>query len=298
MNNFTSQILKLLRRSSIALSFGGNFRTPQSVLRRCFRHAKGIIRVNDFDTNLTIDLSLSECMQRRIFWMGYYNLDIVPYLQKTLKKGMTFIDIGANIGELSMVAAKCVGSNGKVFAFEPMNSVADKLAANIRRNVLNQIEVLRIGLSDKPALSVPIYSTWDVSRKREENQGLGSLFHTGTDDTPADYITISTLDAWLDSNPVDRLDIIKLDIEGAELFCLKGAVQTLIKFRPKIIVEIQAETASAAGYKPSEILDFLSNFGYRFFRLMHRGKLLAVTAATLENVQNVLCIPHPPSTHS
>ncbi|HIG47912.1 MAG TPA: phosphoglycerate mutase (2,3-diphosphoglycerate-independent), partial [candidate division Zixibacteria bacterium] len=68
-----------------------------------------VFTVPDFDGTYLVRLRLSEHMQRRIFWMGYYSTDIVALLKMTLRPGMVVVDVGANIGEIAMVAARCVG---------------------------------------------------------------------------------------------------------------------------------------------------------------------------------------------
>lgn len=290
MNPLKLQTLTYMRRLGYYLSLGNTFRLPQSALRRFMRHVGGTIRVRDFDENLSIDLSLSECMQRRIFWMGYYNLDIVPYLKRTLQSGMVVMDIGANIGEISLIAAKLVGHSGRVIAFEPVNAIASELESNVKLNHMEQVRIFQVALSNTICTNVPIYASWDA-KLRETNNGLGSLFHSDSSAPPLQEISTTTLDAWLSANPLTRLDLIKIDIEGAELFCLEGAKQTIQSFRPRLIVEVQKETAQTAGYKPRDILDFLGGLGYTFCSFGRRGTLTPIDADHLGETQNVLCLP-------
>lgn len=272
-------------------SFGGRFAVPQLVLQACFRRAQGKIHVRDFDGDLDLNLSLSEHMQRRIFWTGYYNRRLVVLFDHMLKPGMTVMDLGANIGEISMTAAKRVGRSGRVIAFEPIDSIADQLQTNATRNQLGQITVVRVGLSDIPADSVPLYASCGQGVPNDEHRGLGSLFGEKKGAPELQQIPITTLDIWLAAHPVDRIDLIKIDIEGAELPCLKGAEDALRRFRPVLIVEVQDITATTAGYQASDILAFLSGLGYTFKTIRHGGRLTALTKNNLEAFQNVLCTP-------
>lgn len=291
MNILKSQTMLALRRMGNVLSFGGRFRIPQSLLWYCLRRIHVTVPISDFDSDLAISLRLSEHMQRRIFWMGYYNLQIIPFMKRALRPGMTFIDIGANIGEISLVAAKCVGNTGRVIAFEPIEAIADELQSNAERNHLKKISLVRMGLSDHTDDSVPIYASCGQGAPGDEHNGLGSLFGGATGTTPLQNIAITTLDSWLEAHPLDRIDMIKIDIEGAELPCLRGAQQTLRKLSPMLIVEVQDTTANTAGYRARDILEFLSGLGYTLHRFERNGMFPTVDTEDLRVNQNILCVP-------
>lgn len=230
-------------------------------------------------------------MQRRIFWTGYYNRRLVMLFDRMLKPGMTVIDVGANIGEISMTTAKRVGHSGHVIAFEPVDAIADQLEANAIRNQLDQITVVRTGLADSPANDVPVYASCGQGSPDDEHLGLGSLFGGNKGAPELQRIPVSTLDIWVNAQQLDHIDLIKIDIEGAELPCLKGAERTLRQFRPVLIVEIQDTTATTAGYRASDILIFLSNLGYTFETIHHGGRLTELNIENLQSFQNVLCTP-------
>ena len=286
-----NSLLIALRRLGNLISFRGRITFAQSLFRRAFRFTRARIEIKDFDNNLTINLRLSEHMQRRIFWMGYYNMQIVSLLKKILNEKMVFIDIGANIGEISLVAAKYIGPKGKVIAFEPVNSIAYELQRNLEKNNYTHATVITKGVSDRCCAHIPIYAGVDQKSAKEENLGLGSLYTRFPEDPPAQYIEITTLDAFLKESPVSRIDIIKIDIEGAELPCLKGSEKTISHFNPLIIIEVQDASTSIAGYTSRDIFDYLSTFGYVFYKIVERGKLKPISFADLQQFQNVMCIP-------
>lgn len=289
MNGLKSKTMLALRRTGNLLSFGGRYRIPQKLLWYCLRRVDLTVPVSDFDGDLAVSLHLTEHMQRRMFWLGYYNLQIVPFLKDFLQPGMTFIDVGANIGEISMVAAKRVGCTGHVIAFEPIDAIADELQANAKRNELKQISVTRAGLSDVAGDRVPIYVSCGQGSPGDEHNGLGSLYGATTGAAPLQYIETTTLDTWLDGHPVDRVDLIKIDIEGAELPCLKGAQRTLRRFEPAIIVEVQDATATTAGYRATDILEYLSGLGYTFRRFQNNGLVPFTKSMAMKVNQNILC---------
>lgn len=279
-----------LRAVGFKLSPNGHSKIPRALLRRLFRYANATVQIDDFAGSYIMDLQLSEHMQRRIFWMGYYNEDIVRLLERTLNPGMTFVDIGANVGEISLFAAKQVGIDGHVFAFEPVDKIASKLDRHIQLNQLAQISVQRFALGDAAAESIPIYASHGQNSS-DNNEGLGSIYTDNNGEAPLQNVPMIALDGWLIKNPISRLDLIKIDIEGAEYACLRGATECLSRFRPKIIIEIQDFSARRAGHAASDILDFLSGFNYEFYRIERGGTLTALTSANLGSFQNVLCTP-------
>ncbi|WP_448243326.1 FkbM family methyltransferase [Pseudoxanthomonas mexicana] len=280
---------RYVRRLANALSFNGHFPWPRSLARRLYRHAKGIERIENFDSDLSMDLSLSEHMQRRIFWMGYYSEDVIRVIKQRLRPGMTFVDIGANIGEVSLVAAKIVGPQGHVLAFEPVDTLADRLQEHTNRNGLQHVRVVRMGLSDHDGTAV-IYDSCGQGEANDEHQGLSSLFGDPSRNAALQTIELGCLDTFLSEPELERVDLIKIDIEGGELTCLRGAESLLRKHRPALIVEIQSESARRAGYRPEDILNFLSVLGYEFHTIAAQGELRPLTAATLKPFQNVLCL--------
>lgn len=283
-------VIRMFRKIGNWVADHCHTRLAQSLLRRGFRHARGVIEVNDFDGTLKVELSLSEHMQRRIFWMGYYNRDIILLLKVILKERMTVIDIGANIGEITLVAAKLTGPAGRVIAFEPIDRIADKLQSHIDRNQLPQVTVVRAGMSDKNG-SAPIYASHDHEQEDDENEGLGSLFAANTGETILQIIPLTTLDNFLDARKDIHPDVIKIDIEGAELPCLRGARRTIERFSPLLIIEVQKHSAGIAGYSQKDILDYLASLGYSYSRIGHNGKLIPITRDQLGEYQNIFCFP-------
>ncbi len=288
INSFFSYLLKSLRSVGNTLSLGGRLRLPQSILRRAFRMVPYEITVPDFDGAYRMRLRLSEHMQRRIFWMGFYSADIVALLKNVLTPGMVVVDVGANIGEVTLVSAQCVGNAGSVIAFEPVNVIANRLAEHVRINDLKQVVIIRDALGAAVEKRVPIYASCgqDVS---DEHQGLASLYGEGEGQEPIEFVNITTLDETVNSLCLSRVDLIKIDIEGGELACLQGADNVLRRFRPMLVVEVQAFSARQAGWDVSELFQYLRGLGYEFFTIGPRGRLIELELEALVDFQNVFC---------
>lgn len=285
------ELLCHLRRISQLVPLGKKRLLLPRVMRSLFHKAKGQVTVEDFDGAFRMRLDLAEHMQRRIFWVGYYSREVVGLLNTLIRPGMVVFDVGANIGEITLVAARRTTSIGKVIAFEPVNSIADRLDEHVRENALTWVSTHRLGLSDRQG-EANIYASCNQWKSTEPHRGLGSLYPGDENASPLQSIPLATLDNFISNNPQERLDLIKLDIEGAELPCLRGAKSTLQHFKPMLIIEVQADTSKAAGYEQSEILGFLGELGYRFQRIGHDGALEEVDQHSLATYQNILCT-HP-----
>ncbi len=282
-----TSLLPYLRSFALRFPLGRQSLLLPRIMRSLFRHASGQATINDFDGKLRMRLDLSEHMQRRIFWVGYYNREIVALLDRVVRPGMVIADVGANIGEITLVAANRTTSSGQIIAFEPMSRIADQLEENIRENGLSWAVAVRLGVSNRTG-EARIYQPSRVD-SGEPNRGLGTLYPNEVGARPSQTIALTTLDSYFEEHPVERLDIIKIDIEGAELACLEGARNTLMRYTPTIIIEIQAETSANAGYKQSDILELLSGLGYGFQRIGHGGSLEPIDPNALSDYQNVLC---------
>ncbi|MEH3146495.1 MAG: FkbM family methyltransferase [Methylobacterium frigidaeris] len=280
------QAIHLARKLTVQLRrVRGTHPLVDAVRRRFYAH--GVREVADFDGDLRIALDLREHMASQIFWFGYYNRDVVRWLRRLLPAGGVFFDVGANIGEITLVAAKRVGTSGAVYAFEPMAAIHAKLAANVAANGFSQVRLVASGVSDRPGTQA-IYASTGLYCDGSEHEGLGTLYATAERGRLSAEIDLTTIDAVVGREGLTRLDGIKLDIEGAELPAIRGAAESLRRFRPWLIVEIGTETCEAAGYEPADLLAALP--GYRFSRI-ERHRLVPITAADLGSWQNVLCTP-------
>jgi FkbM family methyltransferase len=152
------------------------------------------------------------------------------------------------------------------------------------------VEVVEQGLSDHVG-AAKIFSAGSQFRDGTTHTGLSTLYANAQRGRLLGSITLTTLDLVVQSRGLERLDLIKVDVEGAELPLLRGAEATLRRYHPWIIAEVQQETSEAAGYRQEDILAFLEGLGYQFARIGRRGHLVALSSRGLEGFQNVLAIP-------
>jgi FkbM family methyltransferase len=248
------------------------------------------VEVDDFDGSLKMGLRLGEHMQSQNFWYGYYSRDVVLLLKRLLKRGATVFDVGANIGEIALVAANCVGRKGRVYAFEPVSTLFQSLEKNIAINQLDHIAAFQRGLADRDGRTV-IYKQRGSFSDGTVHEGLGSIFASESRSEPIEEIQLTTMDQLVKEQNVRRLDLVKIDVEGAELSVLRGSIATLERFRPYIILELQSQTANSAGHEQTEILELIENLGYSIYTIQRKACLSPLSRESLRAFQNVLCAP-------
>jgi hypothetical protein len=125
----------------------------------------------------------------------------------------------------------------------------------------------------------------------EYNTGYNSLRPPSVPQpTSTVAVRVRTLDNWADEEGIDRVDFIKLDVEGAELSVLKGATGLLARKRPVLLVEVAPVRTAAWGYDAREIVQFLQSTAYDSFQILDEGKLSPV-AQIDQSEMNVVAIP-------
>jgi FkbM family methyltransferase len=202
-----------------------------------------------------------------IFWTGYHEFNELRYLHSYFKPEMVFVDVGANQGEFSLFAAKRLPT-GKVYAFEPVGDFFSMLKENISLNKFANIEPWKLGLSDK-AGSFPIYFDSD---HKNQNEGIASLFAL-PDQQVKETIETITLDSFCSNNQITKVDVIKIDVEGAEFQVLKGSEQVLRNSKPLLMVELSEVNFKAAGYTSKELVGWVTSLGYKMY-LIKKGRLI------------------------
>jgi FkbM family methyltransferase len=219
--------------------------------------------------NMIMELDIHSYMGGSIYWSGYHHINESIYLNKILTSNMVFVDLGANQGEFTLIASKYIKS-GKIISFEPVSTNFKRLKKNIELNQIKNIELNQFGLSDKN-ITLPIYTNPNIA-EGGINEGLSTLFIDGNKNQFEENVELKIFDE-LYFQTLERLDFIKIDIEGSELFALKGMEKSIEKFKPILLIEINNECFKSAGYDANDVLDFLNEFNYKTFKLF-RGKLI------------------------
>jgi FkbM family methyltransferase len=170
------------------------------------------------------------------------------------------VDVGANIGWYSMIAARCAGAQGRVYSFEISAPEAGRLRSSAQLNRFTQVEVVFQALSDH---------TGEIGITATRDAGMTAL--APTQDEQASKVAVTTLDTFCATRGIDRVDFIKCDIEGAEAGFLRGAREILSRCHPPMLIEINPSALAKFGNTPEEVLSLLHGCGYRLFVTRRHG---------------------------
>ena len=160
-------------------------------------------------------------LEEALYYRGIYEAGTINVLETCLTKNDIFVDVGSNIGLMSLFAAKRLSDGGKVYAFEPMPDVYAALEENIRINGLKNIEAFNFALGERNT---------DLSLYREKgtNRGQASLIKPKTENEIAEHrVKVQRLDDFILEKGIGNIKILKIDVEGWEFAVLKGAGKLL-----------------------------------------------------------------------
>lgn len=221
--------------------------------------------IGNFDGNIKLKMDPSRSMGAAIYWTGFHELHEFLFLHKFLTNDMVFVDVGANLGEYTLFAAKRL-TRGKVLSFEPLPKMCALLEENVKLNQFENVSLFRYGLSDEDS-RLPIHEI------DNEHEGLSTFYPGERKIKNLVEVSLKPFDQELNNYAINRIDFIKLDIEGGELGALKGAVNSIKRFKPVIMVEINAPTYQAAGYSVDDVYQFLEGLNYRPYEIDKQGNL-------------------------
>ncbi len=229
--------------------------------------------VNNFAKGLKIKVNMNGYMGGAIYWTGLHHVNEYIYLHKILRQDDVFIDVGANQGEFTLLAAS-ICYQGHVYAFEPVAVNYKLLKENIGLNHFKQVSTFDVGLFNE-VKTTEIFTPVFNDGGQGLNEGVSTLFKPENDqEIQTEEIKLAVFDDLL-FGKLERFDVLKIDIEGAELFALQGMKRSLEKFKPQILIEINHPSDQSHGYSPKDIVQFLNSLGYRSYTLF-RGDLKPV----------------------
>lgn len=232
-------------------------------------------------------------MGSQIYWRGAYSGAQLKVLASLLQPGGVFVDLGANQGEFTVFAASLVGEHGRVFAFEPSAVMQQRLLNNVSLNGFVQVCIEPMAVADKPG-SLTLFTPTEAYEDGTTHDGLPTLYaqtNTNTAATSAIDVEVTTLDDWQRSRNVARVDVIKMDIEGAELPALQGGLGLIQRFRPVLIIELNEVTSIAAGYTMHDLAVWLLAQNYELQLIEDGGRLSPLNLERLASFQNILACP-------
>jgi FkbM family methyltransferase len=241
------------------------------------------------------DLDLTEGIDFSIYLLGGFEPKTLKLYKKIIKKGDTVLDIGANIGSHTLPLALNTGESGMVFAIEPTEFAVNKLRKNINlnENLASHISVHQVMLiaDENERLESGIYSSWPLfhNGKRIHPEHKGQLKETKG-------AVAVTLDQMVRQMHINKIDFIKLDVDGHEYSVLKGGKETLKAYTPKILMEFAPYLYDPMAGQFEAMLHLFSQLNYRLSDA-DSGKRLPLDPEYLKKIipfggsKNILLIP-------
>lgn len=183
---------------------------------------------------------LLDLQSEKDLWLGTYEPHLLAAIEDLAQPGITAYDVGANIGYTTILLARCVGAEGKVFAFEPLPANLERLRANLALNGLEARVTVAPVAASRETRSAPFLV--------HDSGGMGKVEGSaGRDEPYRDRITVETIDldafVYARGNPAPSL--IKMDIEGGEVLALSGMRALLRQERPILLIELHGPEARA-----------------------------------------------------
>ncbi len=224
------------------------------------------VRLNEF---VVITCNLWDLVQYGMWWAGdNYEVHQTRYFKSVIHSGAVVFDIGANVGFYSLVAAPLAGPTGTVYCFEPMTQQFERLTQNISRNKLARVFPQKLALSDRAGEAVIHLTT-------PNNTGSASLLPASSarGSEFEERVRCSTLDEFVATHELKRLDVMKIDVEGLELKVLQGGTSTIQRFRPTILIEVTQSLQERAGASRQQVYHWMGEQGYQAFRIQSGATL-------------------------
>lgn len=272
-----SQLMKRLQSSLLREDMRSN---PVSALvKRFWWKLRWRIRKDDWPLTLDNGLRLSaphSGAAALIYYLGSSEPTTTVLLNHHLRPGMVVIDIGAHLGEYTLRASQLVGKTGQVHAFEPDPIVFRYLQQNAARSPLGNITVHQSAVANQQG---------EMQFAVQGEPSISSLIPSSGAFRQAPVRTISvpvqTIDAYCTEHNLERVDFIKIDIEGAELLAFNGAEEVLSRppgEAPAIYFEFVERLIRPFGYSGADVLQYLTEHGYTIYDCPDGERLLRVDA--------------------
>ena len=244
--------------------------------RRAVRNIRGV----RFECDFALDARVGD------MFFAAYEPDEVAVLERYLRPGDVFVDVGANIGYLTAVGASLVGPGGEVHSFEPVPAYHARLRALCDANAGYKIRANAIALGESEG-------TAEIAQSTDGNIGWNSMVPgmLAGEGHARHKVPVQRLDAYLAERGVARVALIKVDAEGYELPILRGASGFLESARPRppILCEVAPGAYPLLGSKVGDLFEYLGRFGYAGFDVENGGR--PVRGDALVDTTNVLFLP-------
>lgn len=218
---------------------------------------------------------------------GHYEAQETQMVKKILKQlpeNSTVFDVGANIGWYSIMLKKCFPKLN-VYSFEPAPENFHRLKRNFKLNNLDQNNLNNLGFySEKGKID------FHFNPERTEASSIKNILDQSFETIQVD---MDKMDLWVKNNAVKRLDFIKCDVEGAELFVYKGGIECIKTNKPVIMSEMLRKWSAKFNYHPNDIIQLFEEIGYECYVIADNGMLKRFGYVNEETIETNYFFLHP-----
>jgi FkbM family methyltransferase len=243
------------------------------ILNRCLRLGRGLagkdMRAVCRRGGVRWDLDLNEGIDLCIYLFGAYEGPVRRNYRSLIRPGAVIFDIGANIGAHTLPFADFAAEGGRVYAFEPTDFAFAKLRRNLALNprLAGRVHPKQRLLveNDRTAPPPTICASWPVNRWTSPvTEADIDAWHLGRGMALAGA-SLATADRCFEEEGLDRLDLVKIDVDGNEASVLRGFRRALAAHRPAIVIELAPSVHDRnCGNTFDDYVGFLAGLGYRF----------------------------------
>ena len=208
---------------------------------------------------------------RALYVNRIWEPEVTKALDENTKPGMVALDVGADIGYYTLNLARRVGLKGRVIAFEPIPDARQRLEENIDLNGYQNITISEYALGNQEGV-VYLEDPFNKSRisLTKSNGGSKDI-----------KVTIKRMDDLINDLGLDRIDIVKMDIEGAEHEALRGMEQSLRKYKPVLVIEVHKHYLPLFDSTTDDLRSWLSGLDYKIERIEEAGNQMSDFAETV-----------------
>ncbi|WP_433890758.1 FkbM family methyltransferase [Streptomyces sp. CA-111067] len=219
-------------------------------------------RVTETATGARFAVDTRDLIQRYLYLFGVWEPRMTQWLQRRLRPGDTFVDVGANIGYFSVLASRLVGPGGRVVAIEASHDFHRRLVQNAALNDRANIRAVHTAVSDRRQTLTFVLAS-------SANMGANSIVPYAGPAESTFQIAAFPLPDVLQAEEIARARVIKIDVEGAEGSVVRGLAPLLDRLRPdaEITVEVTPERMAQLGDDVEELLRTMRDHGFHVYRL-------------------------------
>ena len=231
-----------------------------------------------------------------IYYQGFSEFETADFFMRFLKPDSIVIDVGAHIGEYTLLSSDLVGSSGKVYAFEAQPNTFSTLRENVTLNNLTNVTLNSVAVSD---------NTGEIEFEIHDEPSISSI-RKPSKDTPQSQNTVVvptiTLDNYCQQHNLDNVTLIKVDVEGAEKLVFQGAEHLMTlspEQSPTWIFEYSPSAYQSFGYSANALFDLLIHHGYQIYRYSQGGTISEFTPnSPARGIINLVATKDPSSLRS